>query len=1017
METLMIDCVQTSLRHFMHRNAIFLCERLCAEFPSELNLQLLASCYLQNNQAYCAYHILKGTQMPQSRYLFAIACFKMDLLSEAEAALWPTNEASSEVPNGAAGHYLLGLIYRYTDRRKRAVDQFKQALSIDPLLWTAYEELCILGAADEANAVYGDVAALCIQQRYLHQTSNSNISESSCEDHAAASRRTLLSEELNSRELKHAQGNSFKDANNNHGVVLGGTTTSHSQNIVSTASVYSTPSPIPAQGKSATTEGAVSGMYGFVREIGAKRIVEACVDDGLAGGGGVGRWGSEADSLDGFSILVYDWFLVYGHDGWMANWWEERHIFCIQFTFCTLRTWLSGLAPPPLCRNGQTNINLVGGESSPKSTVNSNLQAPRRKFLDEGKLRKVSGRLFPDSGPRRSTRLAAEAAANSISNSNSNSNVGQASGNGMNHASSKYLGGLSSSRLSSATFRSVTVRKGHSWASESFDEGRRHEVFDDSRSDNTATTSSSAYPLVDDRSLERERSNMHFSAITTNGSRNLTGVSEFLCLLRTLGEGFRLSCMYRCQQEALDAYRKLSHKQYNTGWVLSQVGKAYFELVDHLEADHAFGLARRASPYSLEGMDVYSTVLYVGSFIPWSLRQGFSSSALRLVSNYVSAGVLFIKRTFILQHLKEEMKLSYLAQELISTDRLASQSWCAIGNCYSLQKDNETALKNFQRAVQLNARFAYGHTLCGHEYVALEDYENGIKCYQKALQIDARHYNAWFGLGMVFLRQEKFEFAEHHFRRAFQINPRSSVIMCYLGTALHTLKRSDEALQMMERAILADRKNPLPMYQKANILMSLERFDEALQNLEELKEHAPRESSVYALMGRIYKRRNEHEKAMLHFGLALDFKPSTADVAAIKSAIEKLHVPDEIEDNLSEHSGSNQEPIRYGESAAGYRLMLPYLYRERLLFNCADRKLYHLSLRGWDRLRTRRWELGFRKIPKLRFGTGATKGTVKSNPHVVQTEGRASVLFTPWEITPHDTIHVVRAVGCPEATF
>lgn len=41
---------------------------------------------------------------------------------------------------------------------------------------------------------------------------------------------------------------------------------------------------------------------------------------------------------------------------------------------------------------------------------------------------------------------------------------------------------------------------------------------------------------------------------------------------------------------------------------------------------------------------------------------------------------------------------------------------CAMGNCYSLQKDHETALKNFQRAVHLDARFAYAHTLCGHEY-------------------------------------------------------------------------------------------------------------------------------------------------------------------------------------------------------------------------------------------------------------------------------------------------------------
>ncbi|KAJ6914112.1 cell division cycle protein 27 [Populus alba x Populus x berolinensis] len=405
--------------------------------------------------------------------------------------------------------------------------------------------------------------------------------------------------------------------------------------------------------------------------------------------------------------------------------------------------------------------------------------------------------------------------------------------------------------------RSVTVRKGQSWANENYDEGIRNEAFDDSRANNTSSNCCSL-PPGDSRPLETEVATMPVGGVTISASCILNGALEILGLLRTLGKGYRLFCMYRCQ-DALDVYMKLPHKHYNTGWVLCQVGEAYVELVDYLEADRAFSLARRASPYSLEGLDVYSTVLY---------------------------------------HLKEEMKLSYLAQELISTDRLAPQSWCAMGNCYSLQKDHETALKNFQRAVQLDSRFAYAHTLCGHEYVALEDFENGIKSYQSALRIDARHYKSWHGLGMVYLRQEKNEFSEHHFQMAFQINPHSSVIMSYLGTALHALKRNEEALEMMERAILADKKNPLPRYQKANILVSLESFDEALDVLEELKEYAPRESSVYALMGKIYKRRNMYEKAMLHFGLALDLKPSATDVATIKADIEKLHVPDELEDSL-----------------------------------------------------------------------------------------------------------------------
>ncbi|KAG6418274.1 hypothetical protein SASPL_120475 [Salvia splendens] len=134
MEAILTDSARNSLQQLMHRNAIFMCERLCAEFPSEKNLQLLASCYLQNNQAHCAYHILKGTHIAQCRYLFALACFQMDLLNEAEAALSP-NESSAEwfpylsrVPNGAAGHFLLGLVYRHTDRKQSAINHFNQAL-------------------------------------------------------------------------------------------------------------------------------------------------------------------------------------------------------------------------------------------------------------------------------------------------------------------------------------------------------------------------------------------------------------------------------------------------------------------------------------------------------------------------------------------------------------------------------------------------------------------------------------------------------------------------------------------------------------------------------------------------------------------------------------------------------------------------------------------------------------------------------------------------------------------------
>ncbi|MCI24969.1 cell division cycle protein 27-like, partial [Trifolium medium] len=69
-------------------------------------------------------------------------------------------------------------------------------------------------------------------------------------------------------------------------------------------------------------------------------------------------------------------------------------------------------------------------------------------------------------------------------------------------------------------------------------------------------------------------------------------------------------------------------------------------------------------------------------------------------------------------------------------------------------------------------------------------------------------------------------------------------------------------------------------YEIMRLLIS-QRSEEALA-MSLLKEYAPYESSVFALMGNIYKRRNMHERAMFHYGIALDLKPTATDAATIK---------------------------------------------------------------------------------------------------------------------------------------
>ena len=53
-------------------------------------------------------------------------------------------------------------------------------------------------------------------------------------------------------------------------------------------------------------------------------------------------------------------------------------------------------------------------------------------------------------------------------------------------------------------------------------------------------------------------------------------------------------------QEAIESLGRLPPHQYATGWVLSCIGRAYFEMVDYHQAAQAFQFAKKADPSRLE---------------------------------------------------------------------------------------------------------------------------------------------------------------------------------------------------------------------------------------------------------------------------------------------------------------------------------------------------------------------------------------------------------------------------------
>lgn len=60
---------------------------------------------------------------------------------------------------------------------------------------------------------------------------------------------------------------------------------------------------------------------------------------------------------------------------------------------------------------------------------------------------------------------------------------------------------------------------------------------------------------------------------------------SIMALLRELGRGYLALCLYNCR-EAINILTSLPPQHYNTGWVLTHIGKGYFELAEYTQVTH-----------------------------------------------------------------------------------------------------------------------------------------------------------------------------------------------------------------------------------------------------------------------------------------------------------------------------------------------------------------------------------------------------------------------------------------------
>lgn len=261
-------------------------------------------------------------------------------------------------------------------------------------------------------------------------------------------------------------------------------------------------------------------------------------------------------------------------------------------------------------------------------------------------------------------------------------------------------------------------------------------------------------------------------------------LDAFVDVLKTIAHAYSALNAFRCS-DALANLADLPQAERASPFALKHVALAHFEARDLARACDAFERLRREYPFSASGLDVYSTALW---------------------------------------YVQKSASLSALAHELVASHAHAPQTWIAVANSFSLQRDVERTIMLLERSLKLKER-AYAHALLGHELLNGNETARARAAFARAVEVDARCYLALFGLGMLHLRANELAHAELCMRRAARITPRISVVVCHLGIVRHAQRRYDDALQLVGSALELHPRDTTSRFHFASILFSIARYD------------------------------------------------------------------------------------------------------------------------------------------------------------------------------------------------
>ncbi|MBC8267411.1 MAG: tetratricopeptide repeat protein [Rhodospirillaceae bacterium] len=189
----------------------------------------------------------------------------------------------------------------------------------------------------------------------------------------------------------------------------------------------------------------------------------------------------------------------------------------------------------------------------------------------------------------------------------------------------------------------------------------------------------------------------------------------------------------------------------------------------------------------------------------------------------------------------------------------------------------EEAIEAFQKALQVDPKYADGHFNLGVLFRGQGKLDDAIESYKRAITVKPKHFDALYNLGNALKEKGMLEESVTAFRQAVSIKPDFAEAHNNLGNALRELKRLEEAGVSYQNA-LAVKPDYIDAQNNLGITCSeMGKLDEAVAIYQKVLAIKPNFAEVQNNLGNALRDLRQLDEAVTCFNRALDIKPGYVD--------------------------------------------------------------------------------------------------------------------------------------------